>query len=257
MDAKILHDLDLNYCHANGALFGTSRLGEVVENQDVYITCCGVPSAEFNTAFLKTPIRDLDACIRRAARYFGEQKLPYRITVRDGLIADCADGLRAAGYREVARMPGMCLRPIRDASKPHPQLCARLVETPEDLAHFQATAFAGFGLPPQAGPQFLTEEFWALPNVSLYLGTVEGRPACTSAVVTTDAVAGIYWVATLEARRGRGLGEAITWEAVKAGIAAGCELASLQASALGRPVYERMGFETPLHYVHFETDSAQ
>ena len=64
-------------------------------------------------------------------------------------------------------------------------------------------------------------------------------------------------MATLEARRGRGLGEAITWEAVKAGIAAGCELASLQASALGRPVYERMGFETPLHYVHFEADSTQ
>jgi GNAT superfamily N-acetyltransferase len=257
MDAKNLHDIDLNYCQSNGAFFGTSRLGEVVENQDVYITCCGAPSAAFNTAFLKGPIRDLGACIRRAREYFGDKKLPYRITARDGLVEECADGLRDAGYREVERMPGMLMRPIRDGSEPHPQLRIRRVETREDLAHFQGTAFEGFGLPAEAGAQFLTEQLWARPNVRFYLGTVGGEPACTSALVTTESVAGIYWVATLPDFRGKGLGEAVTWEAVKEGIDVGCDVASLQASAMGRPVYQRMGFETPLHYVHFETDASK
>ncbi len=257
MDPKTLHDVDLNYCQSNGAFFGTSRRGEVVESHDLYLTCCGVPSAAFNTAFLKEPIRDLDACIRRAGEYFGDKKLPYRITVRDDLAGDCADGLRAAGYREVERMPGMLLRPIRDGSRRHPKLRVRRVETREDLAHFQETAFAGFGLPAAAGPQFLTEQLWARPNVRFYLGTVGGEPACTSALVTTESVAGIYWVATLEVFRGSGLGEAITWEAVKGGIDAGCDIASLQASAMGQPVYQRMGFETPLHYVHFETEGVK
>jgi GNAT superfamily N-acetyltransferase len=252
MDAQTLHRLDLNYCHASGAFFGTSRRGEVVENRDVYITCCGAPAAEFNTAFLKDPIRDLGACVRRAIRYFGEVDLPFRITVRDSLVAACAEGLRAAGFREVARMPGMCLRPIPDRSKPHPELRIRPVETPADLVHFQATAFAGFGLPAAAGSQYLTEELRARPNVRLYVGTLGDRPVCTSALVATDAVAGIYWVATLEAYRGRGLGEAITWAAIEGGRAAGCDVVSLQASESGRPVYERMGFETPLHYVHFQ-----
>lgn len=257
MDARTLHDIDLNYCQSNGAFFATSRRGEVVENHDLYITCCGAPSAAFNTAFLKGPIRDLDSCIRRARQYFGDKKLPYRITVRDGLVEDCADGLRAAGYREVERMPGMLMRPIRDGSEPHPQLRIRRVETLEDLAHFQGTAFAGFGLPAAVGSQFLTEQLWARPNLRFYLGTVGGEPACTSALVTTESVAGIYWVATLPAFRGNGLGEAVTWEAVKEGIDAGCDVASLQASAMGRPVYQRMGFETPLHYVHFETDASK
>ena len=257
MDDETLDDIDLNYCQSNGAFFGTSRLGEVVENHDLYITCCGAPSAAFNTAFLKGPIRDLDACIRRAREYFGDKKLPYRITLRDDLVGDCADGLSAAGYREVERMPGMLMRPIRDGSKRHPQLRVRPVETREDLAHFQETAFAGFALPAAAAPLFLTEQLWARPNLRFYLGTVGGEPACTSALVTTESVAGIYWVATLDVFRRRGLGEAITWEAVKGGIDAGCVVASLQASALGEPVYQRMGFETPLYYVHFETESAK
>jgi hypothetical protein len=257
LDDETLDVVDLNYCQSNGAFFGTSRPGEVVENHDLYITCCGVPTAEFNTAFLKGPIRDLDACIRRAREYFGDRKFPYRITVRDGLVEDCADGLRAAGYREVERMPGMLMRPIRDGSKPHPQLRIRRVETREDLAHFQGTAFAGFGLPAAAGPRFLTEQLWARPNVRFYLGTVGGEPACTSALVTTESVAGIYWVATLPVFRGSGLGEAVTWEAMKGGVDAGCDVASLQASAMGQPVYQRMGFETPLHYVHFETDGSK
>jgi len=257
LDDETLDDIDLNYCQSNGAFFGTSRLGEVVENHDLYITCCGAPSAAFNTAFLKGPIRDLDACIRRAREYFGDKKLPYRITLRDDLVGDCADGLSAAGYREVERMPGMLMRPIRDGSKRHPQLRVRPVETREDLAHFQETAFAGFALPAAAAPLFLTEQLWARPNVRFYLGTIGGEPACTSALVTTESVAGIYWVATLDVFRRRGLGEAITWEAVKGGIDAGCVVASLQASALGEPVYQRMGFETPLYYVHFETESAK
>jgi ribosomal protein S18 acetylase RimI-like enzyme len=214
LDDETLDDVDLNFCQSNGAFFGTSRRGEVVENHDLYITCCGVPSAAFNR-------------------------------------------LRAAGYREVERMPGMLLRPIRNGSKPQSQLRVRPVETREDLAHFQETAFAGFGLPAAAGSQFLTEQLWARPNLRFYLGTIGGEPACTSALVTTESVAGIYWVATLEAFRRRGLGEAITWEAVRGGIDAGCDVASLQASVLGEPVYRRMGFETPLHYVHFETERPQ
>jgi predicted acetyltransferase len=80
---------------------------------------------------------------------------------------------------------------------------------------------------------------------------MDGEPACTSSMVPTPGVAGIYWVATLQAHRKRGLGEAITWAAVRAGVASGCPVASLQASAAGEPVYARMGFETPVHYVKY------
>jgi hypothetical protein len=43
-----------------------------------------------------------------------------------------------------------------------------------------------------------------------------------------------------------------TWNVyIKDGIESGCTTASLQASQLGEPVYARMGFETPIHYVKY------
>ncbi len=58
-------------------------------------------------------------------------------------------------------------------------------------------------------------------------------------------------VATIEAARGRGYGTAMTWAAI-ADAAPGVEIAVLQASALGRPVYERMGFRMVVEYDELE-----
>jgi GNAT superfamily N-acetyltransferase len=69
-------------------------------------------------------------------------------------------------------------------------------------------------------------------------------------LAATGSVGGIHWVATLEGRRGRGHGEALTWAAVAGGREAGCRVASLQASKLDRPVYARMGFAHVLDYEH-------
>ena len=71
------------------------------------------------------------------------------------------------------------------------------------------------------------------------------------AIATTIAshdVAGIYWVGSLEAARGKGLGRAMTAKANNAGFDLGAEVASLQASPMGEPLYRSMGFETLFDY---------
>lgn len=245
--------IDTNFQLATGAFIATSKTGEVLEARDVYVTNCGVPVADYNLVFLKRPGYKVEAALDRAARYFESSGLPYRVSVR----ADQADSCRRVsserGFVERAPVPGMRLSPLPAIPEAPAGVEVRRVADAETLADFQQTAFEGFGLPTAAAPLFITENFVALPDVALFVGYVDGQPACTAALVATAGVAGVYWVATREGLRGCGYGAAITWEAVRAGQDRGCGVASLQASDMGRPVYERMGFVRDREYARFDS----
>jgi GNAT superfamily N-acetyltransferase len=71
----------------------------------------------------------------------------------------------------------------------------------------------------------------------------------------TDEVVGIHNVATIESARGRGYGTAMTWATI-ADAEPGVRVAVLKASALGRPVYERMGFRAVVEYEELEGSTA-
>ena len=55
---------------------------------------------------------------------------------------------------------------------------------------------------------------------------------------------GIFCVGTLPHARGQGLGTSVTQAAMRAARQDGVRVAVLQASEMGRPVYERLGFDT-------------
>jgi GNAT superfamily N-acetyltransferase len=73
----------------------------------------------------------------------------------------------------------------------------------------------------------------------MWVGFVDGRPVCTSAAYVGGGLLGVYAVATAPEARGRGYGEALTWAAM--GFRPDLP-AALQASPMGKPVYERMGY---------------
>jgi ribosomal protein S18 acetylase RimI-like enzyme len=74
------------------------------------------------------------------------------------------------------------------------------------------------------------------------IGLLDGTPVATASLMVAGGAAGIYNVVTLESVRRRGIGTAMTAAAVRRGAERGMELATLQASSMGRPVYERLGF---------------
>jgi GNAT superfamily N-acetyltransferase len=70
-----------------------------------------------------------------------------------------------------------------------------------------------------------------------------GRPVGTSVAYVSDGIVGVYLVAVVPSMRRQGYGEALTGRAMLADPAA---TSTLQASAIGRPLYERMGYGTVL-----------
>lgn len=71
-----------------------------------------------------------------------------------------------------------------------------------------------------------------------------GETVATSQMLLKDGLAGIYCVSTLAAERGKGLGAFVTYEPLRLAKERGFRVGVLQSSEMGRPVYERLGFET-------------
>ena len=61
-------------------------------------------------------------------------------------------------------------------------------------------------------------------------------------------IAGVFCVATIEAARRRGIGAAVTLAPLLDARAAGYQIGVLQASEMGYPVYQRIGFTEQFRY---------
>jgi GNAT superfamily N-acetyltransferase len=85
----------------------------------------------------------------------------------------------------------------------------------------------------------------------VWIGRVDGRPVTTATAWVGGGFVGVYAVATVPDARGRGYGEAVTWAATSSRP----DLpATLQASSMGLPVYERMGFRTVARFTVWELE---
>ena len=78
-----------------------------------------------------------------------------------------------------------------------------------------------------------------LVNVLAFL---DDEPVCVGSLLVTGTTGGLYNIATLPAARGRGAGYAVTRALMALARERGCTEAILDASPMGLPVYERLGF---------------
>jgi|RhiMetdeSRZDD1v2_1073273.scaffolds.fasta_scaffold330360_3 GNAT superfamily N-acetyltransferase len=77
----------------------------------------------------------------------------------------------------------------------------------------------------------------------LYQARVDGEPASVLATVDEGDDCGIYLVGTLTEHRGQGLSGRLLHAALAQARDRGLRTSSLQATKLGYPVYERLGYE--------------
>jgi GNAT superfamily N-acetyltransferase len=85
-------------------------------------------------------------------------------------------------------------------------------------------------------------------NASAFVAWVGETPVSCAMAVGTGEVSGLYWVGTRASARRKGFGELLTRAAVRAAFERGAGLVVLQATALGAPVYERIGFYSFTRY---------
>ncbi len=149
--------------------------------------------------------------------------------------------LQPWGFRLIGDMPLLIRRP--GGAWPPAPAELRIVEVTDaaTLADFERAFIAGYPVPDmrQAPAGALLDERILGGPLRLWLGYLDGRPVTTARSLADQAVNGIFAVSTLPTERGHGYGTAITARAI---AASPLLPAVLEASDLGYPVYQRLGF---------------
>jgi GNAT superfamily N-acetyltransferase len=167
---------------------------------------------------------------------------------------DLGERLAAAGLQPAGEVPGMAVElgalPL-DADAIPGFSVERIVGAPAQ-ARWARIAGAGTGFSEGA------IEALARIEVSLgdpqyraqhrYIGTLDGTPVASAALVLEHGVAGVFAVATLPAARRRGIGQLMTLVPLLDARQLGYRIGVLQASSMGRPVYAKMGFSDVCSY---------
>jgi GNAT superfamily N-acetyltransferase len=169
-----------------------------------------------------------------------------------------AGDLATAGAAEVGKLPVMAAH--------IDQLHEPVVPAGIVIEPFAATArldewVTGYaepmGVPPdqiRAAALMETDDREAPEHLVRFAAWVDGRIVGTSALLARAGVAGVYVVAVQERFRRQGIGAALTWAAITEGRRRRLRVATLQASSMGRLVYERLGFRTVTEYRLYRLD---
>jgi GNAT superfamily N-acetyltransferase len=244
----------LNLVDSSRQLFGLDA-GAVVEAGPGYVLCAGSHSNPIisNAVFRTDDGLDANELLARAGEFFGGRGRGFSVWARDGLPEDrdLQATAATAGLQAVYAMPEMVLKgPLPPAPIPAGAELRQLRSEDEVGAYWKvaAASYASLGFPPDVFDYYQDRAGLLADNVGAFIAYLDGEPVSIAMTIVSHRVAGIYWVGSLEAARGRGLGRAVTAAATNSGFELGADVASLQASHMGRPIYAAMGFETVFDY---------
>ena len=182
---------------------------------------------------------------------------PFVVRLREGIDDRFVRTLARAGLEpegEATSTPGMVAFPIdHDSIARHaaPELeIRRVTDAPGIDAHRQVVT-AGFGSDRAVALGTACPDLLDRPECVVYVGYADGAPVVSGLGWRSGRTIGVYSIATVESARRRGYGAAMVARVVADGVDAGCDVAALQASEMGRPIYERQGFRTVVRYVAY------
>jgi GNAT superfamily N-acetyltransferase len=225
-----------------GFLLELGRAGGGDERRDAVLdwTIGGSPIDYHNAVIPRGPVADAD--IAQSLTLARQHRVPFtwHVTNDDPL----CERLLAQGFTDDGGDIGMAATIANLAPAASPATFSE-VETQDDLDTLVGVLGQGFGEGPHeaawAGKMYRRLGYGPGRRWRHWIAHLESEPVATATALTSGNICGIYFVFTLPAARKRGIGAAITRHVL---LNSGATIGVLGASAMGEPVYRRLGFET-------------
>jgi predicted GNAT family acetyltransferase len=238
------------------ALFSSFPEGAVVRRAGgVAAASSGLPFLLFNQVIVETDDATPDA-LADGIGFMRERGTKFLVNLRIGADDRLAPQMAEVGLvplSETPWMPGMALHPVEaDAAAADPAAYeVRLATDRAGIEDHVRTGAAGFDMPEELLGAVVVPDLLHRDSVAVYVGYTDGEAVSTGLGLRSGRTIGVYNVATVEGARGRGYAAAMTRRVVADGVAAGCDVAILQSSAMGYAIYERLGFRTVIEYMAY------
>jgi GNAT superfamily N-acetyltransferase len=246
----------LNYIEFGRAFTRSSGLGGTIFEEGGMVLLAGDTPfpVVFNSAWRTDPTLAGSDAVARSDAFFSAKAHGYSIMVRDENAED--DDLRAAaeaaGLVAQTQSPEMVCR-TRVEARPLPAgATLRWVDdeaTFHDFVAVNDAAYTSLGMPAGTIIDAITDlPAMTAPTIHSVVAYLDAAPVAAAQTILSHSIAGVYFVGTVEAARGTGLGDGVTRAVTNRAFDEGAIAVTLQASSMGEPIYRRMGYETLYHY---------
>ena len=205
----------------------------------------------FNGAYRTDPALDPPDVVARGDAFFGPDR-GYTLVTGPG-DEDLATHLEAMGLWSFGHSPEMvCRQRLADVERADGIELRRATDEAgiADFVTIGSAAYPSLGMPETAMAEAITRFDRVLePHIAVVVAyDDDDEPVAAAQAVLSHGIAGVYWVGTLEAARGKGLGEAVCRWVTNWAFDQGAAAQTLQASTMGEPIYLRMGYGTIHRY---------
>ena len=235
-----------------------SSAAESVRGGLIEIAWCGLPVSFFNLAVTSGtpgPVGDFEAAVRQACDWAAVRQQPWILALSHETLGDLLEPARgvleAQGFAPMMPLTGMEADELLPPARPEADVKWLTEESPEIGGTVLRLNEAAYQMP-FAEPGTLPMErvdWWSSPARMASVLVAEGEPASSTAVINVDGLRYVALVASPPEKRGRGYAEAAMRHVLGRALAAGCRAETyLHATAAGRPIYARMGYQPTAEY---------
>ena len=228
--------------------------GRILEEGGVLLV--SGPSAYLRVAMRVDPRVPGAAVVARATEFFAGEPAGFIVLVRRPDDADIERAALTEGFRTGWTEQPMALTAPPAAGPVPADVDVRFVADERAVADYGRVVALANDDPGERerAPLLFHDETIVAPHIAAFVAYTDAEPVACAMTLVSHRIAGVFYVATVEHARRRGLGDALTRLAARTGFEMGADAAWLGASEMGATLYRRIGFE-PLGSTLVELES--
>lgn len=247
-ESGIIDAIQYNLCRCS-LLLGQTQYGLTCNDDDIKWVYTG--TSALNRAFiLEAGCKVSDERINSVLSTFKDKGVPVNWIMNDAVKSGgLYERIELLGMKYKNSWCGMALQLDGYISKPVqvPGYEVLKVENDEMLESWSGVLASSFSVPYGLRGDYIKVfsklGFGSDKPWTYYIGVKDGIPVSCCMAYMEDGVSGFYWVGTCPEARKQGLASVIVSRAIDDAVIKRCYISILQASAAGKPVYEKLGFK--------------